>query len=156
MTDQVSGYEAITSDELVSARLQDGLRAIRIPKVPENYSFIKLLGSGVFGEVSLAKKVRNSDNDNNITKRKPKSLRHRAVDCYAIKKVAVTDDYDGTVSPHLLHEIGILTRLRHANIVKLYDVVLSRDCCYLVFEYMQTDLAWFVTGECTFQLRSEG
>ncbi|XP_075897511.1 cyclin-dependent kinase 15 [Nelusetta ayraudi] len=44
-----------------------------------------------------------------------------------------------------IREASLLKRLKHANIVLLHDIIHSRDSLTLVFEYVQTDLAQYMT-----------
>ncbi|RVE75548.1 hypothetical protein OJAV_G00017880 [Oryzias javanicus] len=44
-----------------------------------------------------------------------------------------------------IREASLLKRLKHANIVLLHDIVHTRETLTLVFEYMQTDLAQYMT-----------
>ncbi|XP_047433123.1 cyclin-dependent kinase 15, partial [Mugil cephalus] len=44
-----------------------------------------------------------------------------------------------------IREASLLKRLKHANIVVLHDIVHTRETLTLVFEYMQTDLAQYMT-----------
>lgn len=50
--------------------------------------------------------------------------------------VAVKQLWEGKGAKVLVGEIGILAKIRHRNIVKLYALVTRGDCSYLVFEYM--------------------
>ncbi|XP_041834768.1 cyclin-dependent kinase 15 [Melanotaenia boesemani] len=44
-----------------------------------------------------------------------------------------------------IREASLLKRLKHANIVLLHDIVHTRETLTLVFEYVQTDLAQYMT-----------
>lgn len=50
--------------------------------------------------------------------------------------VAVKQLWKGKGAKALVAEIGILGKIRHRNILKLYACVTKGDCSYLVFEYM--------------------
>ena len=60
----------------------------------------------------------------------------------ALKKVKF-DSCDSASIRFMAREIHILRRLQHPNIIKLEGVVVSEMSCtvYLVFEYMEHDLA---------------
>ncbi|KAF7218115.1 transcript variant X1, partial [Nothobranchius furzeri] len=44
-----------------------------------------------------------------------------------------------------IREASLLKRLKHANIVLLHDIIHTRETLTLVFEYVQTDLAHYMT-----------
>ncbi|KAL4181857.1 hypothetical protein AMTRI_Chr12g273120 [Amborella trichopoda] len=94
-----------------------------VPMGPDNFSNLKKIGQGAYGNVYRASEVRSG----------------RFV---ALKRVG----FDKCI-PESIHfmarEIKILRRLDHPNIVKLEGLVLSRfsRSLYLVFEYMEHDLA---------------
>nr|XP_054599849.1 cyclin-dependent kinase 15 isoform X2 [Nothobranchius furzeri] len=44
-----------------------------------------------------------------------------------------------------IREASLLKRLKHANIVLLHDIIHTRETLTLVFEYVQTDLAQYMT-----------
>nr|XP_025637480.1 probable serine/threonine-protein kinase At1g54610 isoform X3 [Arachis hypogaea] len=65
----------------------------------------------------------------------------------ALKKVRF-DDLEGESVKFMAREILVLKKLDHPNVVKLEGLVTSRICSsiYLVFEYMDHDLAGLVAG----------
>lgn len=65
----------------------------------------------------------------------------------AMKKVRF-DNMEPESVKFMAREINILRRLDHPNIVKLEGLVTSRMSCslYLVFEYMEHDLAGLIAS----------
>lgn len=65
---------------------------------------------------------------------------------FALKKVRF-DNFQPESVRFMSREISILRRLDHPNIMKLEGIITSRLSCsiYLVFEYMEHDLAGLVS-----------
>jgi len=76
------------------------------------YKFIKNLGNGSYGEVFLAES--------------------REKELYAIKKFPL---YDKSSYASFKNEIKILKKIKHKNLVKIYDHFKNRSYIYLVMEY---------------------
>ncbi|TPX41804.1 hypothetical protein SeMB42_g05404 [Synchytrium endobioticum] len=85
-----------------------------------HYERLNQVGEGTYGKVYKARDRRNSS-------------------LVALKKVRIEPDKDGFPITGI-REIKILTTLRHPNIVKLKEIVSSKDRIDLVFEYMDHDL----------------
>ncbi len=85
-------------------------------KVVGDYTLIKLLGKGSFGETYLTQK------NNDSTPLATKVLERKKVDKNSIKK-------------YLDNEIQILKELNHPNIVKFYDFLASNFNYYLIMEF---------------------
>ena len=85
-------------------------------KVVGDYTLIKLLGKGSFGETYLTQK------NNNPTPLATKVLERKKIDKNSIKK-------------YLENEIQILKELNHPNVVKFYDFLVSNSNYYLIMEF---------------------
>lgn len=82
----------------------------------EFYQFVKLIGKGAFGKVTLA-----------IHK-----LTGRYVAIKAINKEYMQDSYS---RQKVMQEVYILRKIRHSNIIRLYEVFESSKNFLLVMEY---------------------
>lgn len=106
----------------------------------DDYSIIKKIGEGTFGEVTRAKHKRSGKT-------------------FALKKILMHDEKEG-MPITALREIKILKSLNHPNIVSLTEIAFqkgdrktrSRGSIYMVFPYMDHDLS----GLKAFKLRSFG
>eukprot|EP01102_Stenamoeba_stenopodia_P020965 TRINITY_DN8337_c0_g1_i1.p1 TRINITY_DN8337_c0_g1~~TRINITY_DN8337_c0_g1_i1.p1 ORF type:complete len:328 (-),score=57.30 TRINITY_DN8337_c0_g1_i1:103-1086(-) len=58
----------------------------------------------------------------------------------AVKKIRMMEKNEG-ISFTALREISVLQEIRHPNIVKLIEAYAHKGSIYLVFEFMETDLA---------------
>lgn len=61
----------------------------------------------------------------------------------ALKKIIIQNENQGIPST-TLREISILKNLKHPNTVVLLDFILEPNKIYLIFEYLETDLANFM------------
>jgi 5'-AMP-activated protein kinase, catalytic alpha subunit len=80
------------------------------------YKFVQLIGKGAFGKVTLA-----------IHK-----LTGRYVAIKAIDKTYMQDSYS---RQKVLQEVYILRKIRHSNIIRLYEVFESEKHFLMVMEY---------------------
>ncbi|KAF5747504.1 cell division control protein 2 [Tripterygium wilfordii] len=64
----------------------------------------------------------------------------------AVKVIQIFNEFDGFPS-RILREISILRELNHNGIVKLLDVIIDGCTLYLVFEFLDCDLADFIMEE---------
>ncbi|KAM0999056.1 hypothetical protein FF1_005812 [Malus domestica] len=99
------------------------LLAPQQPRVPDNalfgkYELGKLLGCGAFAKVYHARDVRTGQSV--------------AVKVINKKKLAGT-----SLMSNIKREITIMRRLRHPNIVKLYEVLASKTKIYFVMEFVK-------------------
>lgn len=58
----------------------------------------------------------------------------------AIKEIPTVDEDKNGLSSVLIKEVAILKTVNHQNIIKLVDLLLTNEKCYLVFEYAEKDL----------------
>ncbi|KAF4663521.1 hypothetical protein FOL47_005696 [Perkinsus chesapeaki] len=58
-----------------------------------------------------------------------------AVKCLFVQRARLSGDFEGEIQA-LHKEIGILSRLKHRNIVALYDVVETQAAVFIVMEYI--------------------
>jgi len=86
----------------------------------ELYKIISQVGEGTFGKVYKAQ--------NTITKLH-----------VALKRIRMESEKDG-FPVTAMREIKLLQSLRHANVVQLYEMMVSNGSVYMVFEYMDHDL----------------
>jgi cyclin-dependent kinase 12/13 len=106
------------------------------------------VGQGVFGKVFKAKyKFLN------------KNANEKQGDYVALKKILTHNEKEGFPLT-ACREIMLLSRLKHANIVDLHEVVTSKPCeknkfkgsVYLVFEYMEHDLNGLIDRNIRFDV----
>ena len=102
------------NNDVLRPRLSDGSRI-------GNYQIVKTLGEGSFGKVKLAY---------HITTGQKVALK------IINKKVLAKSDMQGRIE----REISYLRLLRHPHIIKLYDVIKSKDEIIIVFEFAQNEL----------------
>ncbi|CAB3986415.1 cyclin-dependent-like kinase 5 [Paramuricea clavata] len=86
----------------------------------QKYEKLEKIGEGTYGTVFKAKNKET----------------HEIV---ALKRVRLDDDDEGVPSS-ALREICLLKELRHKNIVRLFDIMISEKKLTLVFEYCDQDL----------------
>ncbi|KAL0476506.1 cyclin-dependent kinase [Acrasis kona] len=101
-------------------------------KTIEDYDKIDKLGEGTYGEVFKA--------------------RHKHTrEVFAVKKVRMDKEMEGFPIT-AIREISILKSLDHQNIVKLRDVIASKDKnnFFMVFEYVEHDLAGLIDARVPF------
>ncbi|XP_057536919.1 CBL-interacting serine/threonine-protein kinase 12 [Amaranthus tricolor] len=82
------------------------------------YELGKLLGHGTFAKVYLAKNVKTDE-----------SVAIKVLDKEKIMK--------GGLMSHIKREISILRRVRHPNIVKLFEVMATKSKIFFVMEYVK-------------------
>lgn len=86
----------------------------------EVYEQVAQVGEGTYGQVFKAK----ADKTGIIV---------------ALKKIRMESEKDGFPIT-AMREIKLLQGLRHENIVRLHEILLSKNSVYMVFEYLQHDL----------------
>ncbi|TFK43496.1 kinase-like domain-containing protein [Crucibulum laeve] len=84
------------------------------------YSIVSQVGEGTFGKVY---KARNTVTNVHV----------------ALKRIRMESERDG-FPVTAMREIKLLQSLRHTNIVRLYEMMVSNGSVYMVFEYMDHDL----------------
>ncbi|KAF8897567.1 kinase-like domain-containing protein [Infundibulicybe gibba] len=89
-----------------------------VPK--ELYAIVSQVGEGTFGKVYKAQ--------NTVTKVH-----------LALKRIRMESEKDG-FPVTAMREIKLLQSLRHENVVRLYEMMVSNGSVYMVFEYMDHDL----------------
>lgn len=104
---------------------------LRLPRLADgtrfgNYQIIRTLGTGSFGKVKLAVHVTSGQ---------------RVALKVINKRILSRRDMQGRVE----REISYLRLLRHPHIIKLYDVVKSRDEIVIVLEYAEHELFEYIT-----------
>ena len=106
-------------------------------EINDEYEITKIIGKGSYGDVAEA-----------VQKRTGKKV--------AIKRIYKLFD-DLVDCKRIVREIAILRRLKHTNIVGLYDILEPRDpasfdTLYLVMEYCQSDVKKMVKSATHLQL----
>lgn len=114
------------SDSLNTTNMSNSSNGIPRPRLSDgsrigNYQIVKTLGEGSFGKVKLAY---------HITTGQKVALK------IINKKVLAKSDMQGRIE----REISYLRLLRHPHIIKLYDVIKSKDEIIIVFEFAQNEL----------------
>ncbi|XP_009615813.1 CBL-interacting serine/threonine-protein kinase 12-like [Nicotiana tomentosiformis] len=82
------------------------------------YEIGKLLGHGTFAKVYLARNIKTNE-------------------CVAIKVIDKEKILKIGLIAHIKREISILRRVRHPNIVQLYEVMATKAKIYFVMEYVK-------------------
>ncbi|KAI0340935.1 Pkinase-domain-containing protein [Trametopsis cervina] len=96
-----------------------------MPPTPEHenaefYKIVSQVGEGTFGKVY---KARNTSSGRFV----------------ALKRIRMEAEKDG-FPVTAMREIKLLQSLRHENVVRLYEMMVSNGSVYMVFEYMDHDL----------------
>ncbi|TFK23277.1 Pkinase-domain-containing protein [Coprinopsis marcescibilis] len=86
----------------------------------ELYAILNQVGEGTFGKVY---KARNTVSNVFV----------------ALKRIRMESERDG-FPVTAMREIKLLQSLKHANVVRLYEMMVSNSSVYMVFEYMDHDL----------------
>lgn len=86
----------------------------------ELYHILSQVGEGTFGKVYKAQNI--------ITRKN-----------VALKRIRMETEKDG-FPVTAMREIKLLQSLRHENVVRLYEMMVSNGSVYMVFEYMDHDL----------------
>lgn len=91
-------------------------------KVIGDYNLIKKLGQGQFGQVFLATK--GSDFNSHSSKK------------YAVKQISKSKINGNSLLLRLFKtEVGVMKKITHPNIIKLYDLVEQSGYYYLVLDF---------------------
>ncbi|RIB05565.1 kinase-like domain-containing protein [Gigaspora rosea] len=90
----------------------------------DKYQKIEKLGEGTYG---IVYKAQNKDTNEVV----------------ALKRIRLDNEEEG-VPCTAIREISLLKELKHANIVRLYDVLHTEKKLTLVFEYLDSDLKKFL------------
>ena len=86
----------------------------------EAYESIHQVGEGTYGQVFKARSERTGA-------------------LVALKKIRMDSEKDG-FPVTVMREIKLLQALRHENVVRLHEMMVTRGSIYMVFEYMEHDL----------------
>ena len=81
------------------------------------FTFIKNLGKGSFGEVLLTKKENSSQ-------------------LFATKKIPISNLTTKKFEEYLYNEINIMQKLNHKNIVKFHKVIRTPNNIYIIMDYL--------------------
>ncbi|XP_017962398.1 cyclin-dependent kinase 2 [Drosophila navojoa] len=68
-----------------------------------------------------------------------KACNNRTGQVVALKKIRLEGESEGVPST-AIREISLLKNLKHKNVVQLFDVVISGNNLYMIFEYLNMDL----------------
>ncbi|KAG7449170.1 Pkinase-domain-containing protein [Guyanagaster necrorhizus] len=85
-----------------------------------SYTIVSQVGEGTFGKVYKAQNIQTGVH-------------------VALKRIRMESEKDG-FPVTAMREIKLLQSLRHANVVRLYEILVSSGAVYMVFEYMDHDL----------------
>lgn len=89
-----------------------------LPQMIKNYEVIKELGSGVSGRVVLAVNTKNNEQ-------------------VAIKIISREDVAQKNTLIYLDNELRLCTRLKHPNIIKVYEIIYEKAEIMIVMEYVK-------------------
>eukprot|EP00916_Digyalum_oweni_P011069 GHVL01018401.1.p1 GENE.GHVL01018401.1~~GHVL01018401.1.p1 ORF type:complete len:226 (+),score=23.18 GHVL01018401.1:24-701(+) len=92
--------------------------------IDNKYERLEAIGEGTYGKVYKAKDRKNGQ-------------------FVALKKMKLDQDDEGVPST-AIREAALLQELNHQSIVKLVDIICSRDYLYLVFEFLKSDLKQYM------------
>eukprot|EP00056_Hartaetosiga_gracilis_P008254 m.117794 g.117794 ORF g.117794 m.117794 type:complete len:508 (+) comp12881_c0_seq4:2-1525(+) len=90
-------------------------------KIKEKYTLERKLGSGMCGEVHLARDKSNG--------------RKYAIKTISKKTYSQDGSYAGPSNEQLLAEVDILLQMKHPNIIRIHDMVDTRTYLYIVLEF---------------------
>ena len=120
-----------TDDQILAEIARRGLdvqTSVSESLVKDKYKFEKLLGHGASGEVHLVKHKKTG----------------QRFACKVIKQDGGMNDADSMGT-----EIEIMKRIRHKNVVSLYELFESSKCLWLILELIEgSDLNFFIS-QCT-------
>ncbi|XP_053157670.1 cyclin-dependent kinase 3 isoform X3 [Hemicordylus capensis] len=111
---------------------QQEVRQQRMDTFQDVFQKVEKIGEGTYGVVY---KARNKQTGQLV----------------ALKKIRLDSETEGVPST-AIREISLLKELKHANIVRLLDVVHSQKKLYLVFEYLYQDLKKYMDSSRTGEL----
>ncbi|KAL7728808.1 hypothetical protein ACLKA6_004161 [Drosophila palustris] len=89
-------------------------------KVLDNFQRAEKIGEGTYG---IVYKACNNQTGQDV----------------ALKKIRLEGESEGVPST-AIREISLLKNLKHKNVVQLFDVVISGNNLYMIFEYLNMDL----------------
>jgi serine/threonine protein kinase len=92
----------------------------------KSYTNMEKIGSGAYGDVYKVQSIQTGK-------------------FKALKKIKQCITNTDGINPYTLREILILKELNNKNVIKLLDVFIEAVDVYLVFDYMQTDLACIIS-----------
>lgn len=121
-----NGRHGGTTDEAVARRaVSPTLSAPAAPEPAraepgEAYESIHQVGEGTYGQVFKARSERTGA-------------------LVALKKIRMDSEKDG-FPVTAMREIKLLQALRHENVVRLHEIMVTRGSIYMVFEYLEHDL----------------
>ncbi|KAJ3515115.1 hypothetical protein NLJ89_g1965 [Agrocybe chaxingu] len=99
---------------------QEDLTVVASSSNKDLYKIVSQVGEGTFGKVYKAR--------NTVTGT-----------YFALKRIRMESERDG-FPVTAMREIKLLQSLRHMNVVRLYEMMVSNGSVYMVFEYMDHDL----------------
>ncbi|UZJ56894.1 hypothetical protein CBS101457_006214 [Exobasidium rhododendri] len=112
--------EAVSEDKVYAWESSHALPALQRARPDEVYEQIAQVGEGTYGQVFKAR----ADKTGIIV---------------ALKKIRMESEKDGFPIT-AMREIKLLQGLRHENVVRLHEMMLSKNSIYMVFEYLEHDL----------------
>ncbi|KAJ9474320.1 CTD kinase subunit alpha [Pseudozyma hubeiensis] len=119
-----NGHDAATAGEEVQKAKPALTEAVPVEPTRaepgEAYETIHQVGEGTYGQVFKARSERTGA-------------------LVALKKIRMDSEKDG-FPVTAMREIKLLQALRHDNVVRLHEMMVTRGSIYMVFEYMEHDL----------------
>ncbi|MCO5577562.1 hypothetical protein L7F22_031393 [Adiantum nelumboides] len=121
---QVQEFE---SNQIATPTIEDSNVILTPPRSParalptEGYEKLSLVGEGTYGQVFKARAEASGT-------------------LVALKKIRMESEKDG-FPVTALREIKLLQSLKHVNVVRLHEMMVSKGSFYMVFEYLEHDLS---------------
>ncbi|KAF4582279.1 Serine/threonine-protein kinase SSN3 [Ophiocordyceps camponoti-floridani] len=101
-------------------------------RVTERYRIVGFISSGTYGRVYKAVSRPSVG-------RPPPAVAEVAIKKFKPDKEGEQISYTG-ISQSAIREMSLCSELRHANVIRLVEILLEDKCIYMVFEYAEHDL----------------
>lgn len=135
---KVSHYpDGIKYLEEQSPQINRSMVAPKEPKITKDYDFLKVIGTGSFGKVYLARSKEDLD----------KSISDQNL--FAVKVLTKSNIVDKKQKDHVTTERNVMSKIDHPFIVKMHRAFQSDTKLYFVLDFLNG-------GELHFHMKKEG